>query len=353
MPPLRILAGSYTDAIYTLQFDPPPDADTSPALKLLGVTHVGDRPSWIASHPSDRSLIFAVLEQVNGEIVVIKYGQGPVGEVMARAQSGGKDPCTLVVLEDELIIGNYSSGTLATLPISTSPPFILTPKPWTLSMPFNTAGPNKARQAASHPHQTIFNTMDLTEGELLIPDLGADKVWRLKRRNSTARWALHGSVQCEVGGGPRHVVTYGKTMYTLLELSSRLSVHEFPASDTSPPQTSLSTLVNRPAAPHAMQAAEILLPKPNATFPDPYIYVSNRNDPSPGGDTIAIFSLAARETEPELVTEVRTGLKHLRGMCFGGDDDIYLIAGGVEGGGVKIYERVEGGKKLERSGQLE
>lgn len=112
MPPLRILAGSYTDAIYTLQFDPPPDADTSPALKLLGVTHVGDRPSWIASHPSDRSLIFAVLEQVNGEIVVIKYGQGPVGEVMARAQSGGKDPCTLVVLEDELIIGNVSSQPL-------------------------------------------------------------------------------------------------------------------------------------------------------------------------------------------------------------------------------------------------
>lgn len=105
MPPLRILAGSYTDAIYTLQFDP----DSSPALELLGVTRVGDRPSWVASHPSDRSLIFVVLEQVNGEIAVIKYGQGPEGEVMARAQSGGKDPCTLLVLEDELIIGNVSS----------------------------------------------------------------------------------------------------------------------------------------------------------------------------------------------------------------------------------------------------
>lgn len=76
-------------------------------------------------------------------------------------------------------------------------------------MPFDTAGPNKARQASSHPHQTIFNTMNPVEEELLIPDLGADKVWRLKRRNSTARWALHGSVQCEVGGGPRHVVTHG------------------------------------------------------------------------------------------------------------------------------------------------
>ena len=101
-----------------------------------------------------------------------------------------------------------------------------------------------------------------------------------------------------------------------------------------------------------MQAAEILLPKPNATFPDPFIYVSNRNDPSPGGDTIAIFSLAAGETEPELVTEVRTGLKHLRGMYFGGGDDNYLIAGGVEGGGVKIFERVEGGKNLKEVASL-
>jgi hypothetical protein len=30
------------------------------------------------------------------------------GEVVARAKSGGADPCTLLVTEDELIIGNVS-----------------------------------------------------------------------------------------------------------------------------------------------------------------------------------------------------------------------------------------------------
>lgn len=94
-----------------------------------------------------------------------------------------------------------------------------------------------------------------------------------------------------------------------------------------------------------MLAAEILIPPPNELFSTPYIYVSNRNDPSPEGDVIAIFSAADPE-KLELVAEVRSGLKHLRGMLFGGPDLKYLIAGGVHGGGVKVFERIDGGKGL-------
>lgn len=94
-----------------------------------------------------------------------------------------------------------------------------------------------------------------------------------------------------------------------------------------------------------MLSAEILLPRPNASYTEPYLYASNRNDPSPEGDVIAIFSIADPE-KLELVAEVRSGLKHLRGMLFGGQDDKYLIAGGVRGGGVKIFERVDGGRGL-------
>jgi len=110
MAPLTILVASYTDSIYTLSFDPTPPT-ASPVLKLLARTPVGHRPSWIASHPSDKSLIFTALEQTDGEIVAVKYASGgPVqGEVVARAKSGGSDPCTLLVAEDELIIGNVSS----------------------------------------------------------------------------------------------------------------------------------------------------------------------------------------------------------------------------------------------------
>jgi len=271
---------------------------------------------------------------------------------VARAKSGGRDPCTLLVTEDELIIGNYSSGTIATLPISTHAPYLLSPNPWTLSMPFVHVGLNKARQTSSHPHQIIFNPLNHREDELLVPDLGADKVWRLTKR-SDGKWTMRGHVDMEAGGGPRHVVARGNTLYTLLELNLKLAVHALPPLPASPtPLTSLFTLSAPIPIPDGMSAAEILLPEPNESFPEAFIYTSNRNDPNPGGDTIAIFSLAAGDDKPALVNEVRTGLTHVRGMEFGGDDDRYLVVGGVEGGGVKVFERVDGGKGLEEVAKL-
>jgi 6-phosphogluconolactonase (cycloisomerase 2 family) len=353
MAPLTILVASCTDSIYTLSFDPIP-LTGSPTLKLLARTPVGYHPSWIASHPSDKSLIYTGLKQADGEIVAIKYGRsGTVeeGDVVARAKSGGADPCTLLVTEDELIIGNYSSGTIATLPISTSTPYILSPNPWTLSMPFQHVGRNKARQSSSHPHQVFFNPLNQTEKELLVPDLGADKVWRLTKR-SDGKWTICDHIDFEAGGGPRHVAARGTTLYTLLELTLKLAVHTFPPLPAPPTLlTSLFTLSASPI-PDTMTAAEILLPEPNTSFPETFIYTSNRNDPHSEGDTIAVFSLAAGEGQPELVNEVRTGLTHVRGMAFGGDEDKYLIVGGVEGGGVKVFERIDGGKGLEEIAKL-
>lgn len=353
MAPLTILVASYADSIYTLSFDPVPSTGP-PTLNLLARTIVGHHPSWIASHPSDKSLIYTGLEQADGEVAAIKYGRGGTveeGEVVARAKSGGADPCHLLVAEDELIIGNYSSGTIATLPISTSAPYILSPHPWTLSMPFEHLGRNKTRQSSSHPHQVILNPLNQTEKELLVPDLGTDKIWRLTKR-SDGKWSIRGHIDFEAGGGPRHVAARGNTLYTLLELTLKLAVHTFPPLPATPtPLTSLFTLSALPI-PDTMSAAEILLPEPNASFPETFIYTSNRNDPHSEGDTIAIFSLAAGEGQPELVNEVRTGLIHVRGMAFGGDEDKYLIVGGVEGGGVKVFERIDGGKGLQEIAKL-
>ncbi|KAG2355917.1 hypothetical protein BDR07DRAFT_1301843 [Suillus spraguei] len=353
MAPLTILVASYTDSVYTLSFDPTPPTG-SPTLNLVARTLVGHHPSWIASHPSNKSLIYTGLEQADGEVVAIKYGRGGTiagGDVVARAKSGGADPCTLLVAEDELIVGNYSSGTIATFPISTSAPYILSPNPWTLSMPFEHVGRNKARQSSSHPHQIIFNPLNHMEKELLVPDLGADTVWRLIKR-SDGKWTICGRIDFEPGGGPRHVAARGTTLYTLLELTLKLAVHTLPPLPAPPtPLTSLFTLSALPI-PDTMTAAEILLPEPNTFFPEIFIYTSNRNDPHLEGDTIAIFSLAAGEGQPELVNEVRTGLTHVRGMAFGGDQDKYLIVGGVEGGGVKVFERIDGGKGLQEIAKL-
>lgn len=65
-------------------------------------------------------------------------------------------------------------------------------------------GPNKDRQSSSHPHQVVLIE---EHGELLVPDLGADKVWRLKK--TPQGWKIEGHIQYELGSGPRHVIYKG------------------------------------------------------------------------------------------------------------------------------------------------
>lgn len=101
-----------------------------------------------------------------------------------------------------------------------------------------------------------------------------------------------------------------------------------------------------------MLAAEVVIPTPNSEFPTPYLYLSNRNDPAPGGDTIAVFDIA----EPgslKLVAEYRSGVHHLRGMAFGGPEERYIVVGGAQGGGIRVLERVDGGKAFREVAKLE
>lgn len=246
MTTYKILVGSYTDAIYTLEFDPAPSAGP-PTLKYLTKVTVGDNPSWIEAHPSDRSLIFAGLEQApDGQIVVVKYDKDGNGKKIEEAtcSSGGADPCTLFVTEDELLIGNvsqvyrsrcarlvsllfsfflqhcptlaatgdqqYSGGTLATVPISTRPPYTRPAELWKFAFPFEAGKPgrNPSRQEVAHPHQTVFNPLNATEKELLVPDLGSDRVWQLVK-GSDGHWAIRSFIGAETGGGPRHIAFHG------------------------------------------------------------------------------------------------------------------------------------------------
>ena len=95
-----------------------------------------------------------------------------------------------------------------------------------------------------------------------------------------------------------------------------------------------------------MAAAEIQLIEASPKFPEPFIYVSNRNTgvQDPRGDAIAIFRV-----EPclEFVGFVFTGLDQIRGMEFGGPENEFLIASGVAGSaGTIVLQRTEGGRSL-------
>jgi 6-phosphogluconolactonase (cycloisomerase 2 family) len=223
-------------------------------------------------------------------------------------------------------------------------------------------GPNNDRQDEPYMHQAFY----LAEhNEILVPNLAGDRVHRLTKSPDDGKWKPFADIRYPPGSGPRHVEYYGRSsellysmsiangfspieghLYCVMELSNQIAKSKYPQAPTE--AEIKSTLSNPPPVPHTMLAAELLIPQPNASYPTPYVYISNRNDPSPEGDTIAIFS----HDNLELLAEVRTGLKHVRGMMFGGEKDKYLIAGGADGGGFKVFERIDGGKGLKVAAAL-
>lgn len=323
MGPYRILAASYTNDVYTLIFDP-----EKSSLEVESTVSVGFHPSWITSYPGDPSLVFTGLEQEDGQVVAIKYDKDWKGSKVAQVSSKGHSPCHLYATKDEIWVANYMSGSISSYPISPQHPYFLTSEPSAL-IQLEGKGPNAERQESAHAHQVV-----LTEsGELLIADLGSDKVLRYIK-SPQGQWTPNGHISYPAGGGPRHFAFYDDHLYTVLELSSALAQHSYTGT---PSLKECKPTLTRHS--EGMLGSEIYIPKPNSVFSKPLIYVSNRNDPYPEGDTIAVFT----PSPFELVAEVRTGLNHVRGIEFGGENNKWLIAGGANGGGVKVFERTGDG----------
>lgn len=192
--------------------------------------------------------------------------------------------------------------------------------------------------AENHPHMSLEY-----KGEVLVADLGANKIWRVGK-DDTGQFQLHGQIDIEVGNGPRHMAIKGMLhrisqpvlicryllsgshltddiLFVINESSSTLSAHripEGPNGTTIAPLASVSILPSDAASgPNAdWKAAEILISEISEDFPDPLIYVSNRDygtdEPDSRGDTIAIFEFSIegaapvepRAVEPSKVTPV-------------------------------------------------
>lgn len=97
----HIYVGSYTHEIYTLAFDP-----DAPSLTLVDSLTVGFHPSWLTPHPTDKSIVFAGIEQTDGKIAAVKFDERGHGTLLGSVSSGGGSPCCILATEEELLIGN-------------------------------------------------------------------------------------------------------------------------------------------------------------------------------------------------------------------------------------------------------
>ncbi|KIM43740.1 hypothetical protein M413DRAFT_443644, partial [Hebeloma cylindrosporum] len=353
MVSFTILAGGFSTFVATYVFN----SDTS-SLTLTKQTTTGENPSWIASHPQNSSILYAVNEiQPVGNLqsFIVETDGGLT--LVDTVSTGGSGPTfTNVLSTGEVTAMNFGSPNCALIATLPDDPLRFQRDSLVVNFPVN-GGP-------SNPHMSLEH-----DGEVLVPDLGADKIWRLVNDGAPGKFRVHGQIDVAPGNGPRHIAIRDNILFTLNEKTSTLTAQQIPAS---PNGTTFPLLANVSIVPSDVNfkgsffAAEILISEPSERFPDPLIYVSNRNlgpEFDPRGDTIAIFEFKSSPVTPPTTTtigrrfhsrqwqardegccstvnsitgsltlqsQVFTGLKQIRSMTLGpvadGGDE-FLVAG--------------------------
>jgi len=332
-----ILAGGFTSFIVSYVFNS--DAST---LTVQNQFQTGPNASWIALHPGDKSILYATNEIEQGSLQSFSVGpQGNISSPIDTISSGGNGPTFILPHSTGQVAAmNFGSGSgLVTATTSSALQFDQSSSLITFPVP---------EGSTSHPHSAYeFGK------EILVPDLGADKVWRLGEDGGPGNWKIQGAIDQPKGSGPRHAVIQNNTLFTLHELDNTLTAQSIgPAPDG--PSVTLATVNITPTdnvpAGAKFAAAELLMPPPSENFPVSFLYASNRNTGTPDvrGDTIAIFQFnpgRGRKAGFKLVNQVYTGLQQVRAMTFS-DDGEFLVAGAAQSGGVKVFQRVDGGAGL-------
>ncbi|KAG9011828.1 hypothetical protein FRB94_007554 [Tulasnella sp. JGI-2019a] len=357
-----LITSGYANLITSLLFTLA-GSGTSGSLTQTSQIAGGSSPSWIALSPTNSSVFYTNQEATVGQILSFTIAaDGSLAQHNA-ASTGGAGPAHFAVLQagNEIVAANYDSASLADIMLGTDPTVFQTSMrkmrkrassqtshkknvvayqgPITT---FSGSGPNADSQTAPHPHQVYEY---ITGQELLVPDLGSDRTWRLTRSPTGSGWVISGAIVHPAGSGPRHcVVDNSSNVYTVHELSNTLTQHTLPPIASGQESQLVATLPVIPsgASNTTLAAGEVLLSKLNCLYPTQYIYVSNRLDTNPEGDSVAIFSL----NPLTLVTQVRTGVQNIRGMALGGANGEYLVLGGQTSGGVVVYKRDNGGASL-------
>jgi len=226
-----MLIGTYTSGsshgIYVHQFN------TDNAVTTLVDSAKIANPSYLAIAP-DQKTVYAVSEAANATSMGGRVGSfsfnnstGSLSPINMQPSSGN-NPCYVTVDKSGrwVITGNYSSGTLAVLPVLANGG-LDTP---VTSIQHVGQSVNTDRQNSPHVHATVLSPDNKF---LFVPDLGLDKLmrYRFDKRKGTLQEASDPFVMTKPGSGPRHFEFHPNKKYAYLveELTGSVSAYKYTA----------------------------------------------------------------------------------------------------------------------------
>ena len=179
-------------------------------------------PSFLAASPDGRFLS-AAIEQEAGGVAAFQIREDHSLVPLNTKPSGGKGTCHVWVDKTHVVASNYTSGSVACLPIL--PDGSLGDA--VANIAFSGSGPDPVRQKKPFAHGAVVTP----DGRFAyVCDLGTDQVWifPFDRASGKMLAADPPSGMVPPGGGPRHLVLgpRGDFLYVNNEMGMSVSVFE-------------------------------------------------------------------------------------------------------------------------------
>ena len=282
---LRLYIGTYTGpkskGVYTSTLDL-----ATGKLSTAELAVELKNPSFLAVHPQDPTLLYAVSEvddaqgKPSGGVAALKRDPTTNRLTVLNAElSGGAGPCHLNVdaTGRHVLVANYGGGSVAALPIVAGGK--LGPATSVIAHQGNSVNPQRQKE----PHAHSIN-LDPANRFAFAADLGLDQVLVYAFDPQAGTLARHEPPFAKVtpGAGPRHFAFRpdGKFAYVINELGNTITVFEY-AADKGVLKVvqDISTLPAGHTEPS--YTAEVVV-HPSGKF----VYGSNR-----GHDSIAMFTV--------------------------------------------------------------
>ncbi len=222
----NLIVGTYTtpgksEGIYTYNFN----ASTA-ATTIKSITKNTANPSYLAVSP-DQKFVYVVNETgATSTVSAFKYNAASGAlTFLNKVDSHGADPCFITVDAKNVIVANYSGGSLAVF--SRKADGALTEALQTIEHTGKSIDP-KGRQESAHVHMVKF-TPD--HKYLIVNDLGEDRtyIYNYKPAAKENILTVKSVIKTNAGTGPRHITfsPNGKFAYLAHEFNGRITAFAY------------------------------------------------------------------------------------------------------------------------------
>jgi 6-phosphogluconolactonase len=221
----KLVIGTYTapgksEGIYVYDFN-----TTNADFNLLSIEKNVINPSFLALN-GDRKFIYAVNEDGTKSTVSAFSFDAAKGKLgfLNKQDAHGADPCYIITDDKNVIISNYTGGSIAVYGKDQSGAL----SPAKQIIQHTGSSIDSKRQSSAHVHMARFTP----DGKyVVVNDLGEDRIYLYAYHPDASDSVLvfKNSITVKPGSGPRHIIfsPNGKYAYLIQEMTGAISVFSY------------------------------------------------------------------------------------------------------------------------------